>query len=260
MKDKEKIFELLREAAETPDEERYVEDLIRKVNFEQPEIIEVDECHVKFDGRVFRKDTRTGYYEANCSLHREIWRFFHGEIPKGYEVHHRDLNRSNNDITNFDLLTKAEHKKIHVATLKTFKCQVCGRKFKAGSVSRYCSKECRKEGVRRKYLKKYTCEYCGREFEATRHYPYRFCSKVCAGLANRKITRETITCAVCGKKFTAKACAHRKYCSLKCYHEAHSKGSEIKTCPVCGKEFKAKISAHSKYCSRKCYNNRPKKH
>ena len=225
MKDKEKIFELLRGAAETPDEERYVEDLIRKVNFEQPTIIKIDERHVKFDGRVYRKNGKTDYWVTSYSLHRDIWRFFFGEIPKGYDIHHSDLNHSNNDITNFELLTKAEHQKIHFNQLKTFKCRVCGR-----------------------------------EFEATRHYPYRFCSKVCAGLANRKITRETITCPICGKIFTAKACAHRKYCSLKCYREAHSKGSEIKTCPVCGKEFKAKISAHSKYCSRECYNNRPKKH
>ena len=264
MRDKEKIFELLRAAAETSDEERYVEELICKVEKIMPPIEQIDNRHVHFVDRVYRRDSRNGYYEAHCSLHREIWRFFHGEIPADYEVHHRDLNRNNNDITNLELLTKAEHKKIHAANLKTCKCKVCGREFQTRSVgnkNRYCSKECRNEGACQRYLKKYTCEYCGREFEADKHHPHRFCSKVCAGLANRKITRETITCQVCGKEFTAKACAHRKYCSMQCYRKLRAGGgTEIRACPVCGKKFTTKISANQKYCSRECYNNRLKKH
>ena len=35
------------------------------------------------------------------------------ELPKGYEVHHIDMNKLNNDINNLAVLTKSEHAKVH---------------------------------------------------------------------------------------------------------------------------------------------------
>ena len=34
-------------------------------------------------------------------------------LPKGYEVHHIDMNKLNNDINNLAVLTKSEHAKLH---------------------------------------------------------------------------------------------------------------------------------------------------
>lgn len=228
MKDKEKIFELLRAAAETPDEERYVEDLIRKVEKIMPPIEQIDEKHVKFDGRVYRKDERKQYYESHFSLHCEIWRFFFGEIPKGYDVHHSDLNRNHNDITNFELLTKSEHQKRHAAAkMSKFTCIVCGREFETATVFHnncYCSDECRKIGAIQRSLinsKSCICEFCGREFLTPAYRNSRFCSQTC--LNKSKERRETKKCPCCGKEFTSKICEHKKYCSIKCYHEARRK-------------------------------------
>ena len=37
-------------------------------------------------------------------LHRTVWEFHNGTIPKGYHVHHKDGNRSNNAIENLTLM------------------------------------------------------------------------------------------------------------------------------------------------------------
>lgn len=35
------------------------------------------------------------------------------QLPEGYEVHHIDMNKLNNDINNLAVLTKSEHAKVH---------------------------------------------------------------------------------------------------------------------------------------------------
>lgn len=45
--------------------------------------------------------------------HRVIWEQYHGKIPKGYIIHHKDENKLNNDISNLQLVTRAQHSKIH---------------------------------------------------------------------------------------------------------------------------------------------------
>jgi len=42
-------------------------------------------------------------------LHRDVWEFYKGPIPKGWDIHHIDLDRENNAIENLECLPKAEH-------------------------------------------------------------------------------------------------------------------------------------------------------
>jgi hypothetical protein len=49
--------------------------------------------------------TEKGYvYE-----HRFIWETLRGPIPKGYTIHHKDGDRTNNDINNLEMLPKGVH-------------------------------------------------------------------------------------------------------------------------------------------------------
>lgn len=45
--------------------------------------------------------------------HRFIWEAVNGAIPNGYEIHHKDHNRSNNSISNLELIESSLHKHIH---------------------------------------------------------------------------------------------------------------------------------------------------
>jgi HNH endonuclease/Helix-turn-helix domain of resolvase len=46
-------------------------------------------------------------------LHRDVWKSVHGDIPMGYDIHHKDEDKSNNDIENLELLPTAEHTQLH---------------------------------------------------------------------------------------------------------------------------------------------------
>ena len=45
--------------------------------------------------------------------HRIIWETAFGEIPNGFEIHHIDHNRTNNSISNLELVEASQHKKNH---------------------------------------------------------------------------------------------------------------------------------------------------
>lgn len=45
--------------------------------------------------------------------HRFVWEVVNGAIPKGYEIHHKDKNRTNNSINNLELIESSTHKSNH---------------------------------------------------------------------------------------------------------------------------------------------------
>ena len=71
---------------------------------------------VEYGGRKYGIGAQ-GYYRCTTGdrhlLHRQVWADVNGAIPDGYEIHHQDHNKLNNDIGNLQLLTKAEHAELH---------------------------------------------------------------------------------------------------------------------------------------------------
>ena len=201
MKDKENLFKLLREAVETSAELATLDEFIKKINREMPPIEIIDDTHQKFDGLIYRKHKHDGRYYFSTSLTRSVWKFFNGEIPDGYEVHHLDDDKYNDDISNLALLTREEHLKLHadrrrgVKTFrepkqKTFVCEYCGKQFTAlttNGVRRYCSRKCRNrhQEQNKNRFEDRVCQFCGKIFKACKHKPTKFCSKDC-GYASRR--------------------------------------------------------------------------
>lgn len=82
---------------------------------------------------------RDGYYESTITdrlmLHNYNWEKVNGKIPKGYELHHIDLNKLNNDVSNLQLVTPKEHTEIHAKLRngsgmnKKVKCIETGEEF-----------------------------------------------------------------------------------------------------------------------------------
>jgi DNA-directed RNA polymerase sigma subunit (sigma70/sigma32) len=67
---------------------------------------------VTFDG--FKYTLRnTGYYGKTTGertlLHRDMWESVNGKIPENHDIHHRDFNKQNNSMSNFELISKSEH-------------------------------------------------------------------------------------------------------------------------------------------------------
>lgn len=67
----------------------------------------------------------TGYYQVklrknklrfNRYVHRIIWETFKGNIPDGYEINHINHDKSDNSLSNLELVTHSEN--LHKAFLK----------------------------------------------------------------------------------------------------------------------------------------------
>ena len=57
--------------------------------------------------------TRIWVGDCHRMLHDIVWENANGSIPDGYEIHHIDGDKQNNDIENLKLVTPLEHKRIH---------------------------------------------------------------------------------------------------------------------------------------------------
>ena len=75
----------------------------------------ISETKIEFNGiTYYRLGGPGGFYKNNGKfLHRKVWEFFKGPIPKGFHIHHIDHDRDNNDISNLDCISAREHNSYH---------------------------------------------------------------------------------------------------------------------------------------------------
>ena len=185
---------------------------------------------VWFNGVRFVKDDTTGYY-LNSSirkrLHRYVWEFYNGEIPDGYHIHHTDLDKDNNDISNLELLTAEQHIKLH-ADLRQGECSESQRQHLSnirslasdwhGSVE---GKEWHKDQYAKSLglitEKELTCDNCGATFKS-KGSRARFCSNKCKSSFRRKskVDYVELQCVVCNSTFSRNKYYKNQTCSRSC--------------------------------------------
>lgn len=187
------------------------------------------------DGYRFLKDEKSGYWQCNefiktygkpKRLHRYIWEKYHGQIPKGYQVHHIDENKDNNDISNLELLSEHDHLYLHGKEKAKNKKWL--HEFQSHGIS--VAPEWHKSKAGHEWHKAH--------YEKTKDKLYE--------------THE-YTCIQCGKKFIGHY--HSKYCSNACkskYRRDHHLDDVERTCVICGKKFKTNKYSKTKTCSRSC--------
>lgn len=61
--------------------------------------------------------------------YRKIWETIYGPIPKGYEIHHIDGNRMNNDIENLRCVSIEEHYEIHYKQGDYLACTIMSKRM-----------------------------------------------------------------------------------------------------------------------------------
>lgn len=172
---------------------------------------------------------RCGFYFANSAasprrLHRAVWEAHFGPIPKGYQIHHVDGDRSNNRIENLDCLPGSAH-----ATGHGFenRCRIS----EMGRAHQFRTRDWHRsqaglEWHRDQYQRTQdalharfaaTCDCCGQTFEAaisTKNNAVRYCSRACKAHARRLsgIDDEQRQCRRCGATYTANRYSLRKAC------------------------------------------------
>ena len=77
------------------------------------EVTKISSTVQKFDGKSYYL---CGQYfqRKGVRLHRRVWEYHNGEIPAGCHIHHKDGDRSNNDVGNLELLPGREHSSLHM--------------------------------------------------------------------------------------------------------------------------------------------------
>ena len=74
--------------------------------------------HVARDHYVRFSPCKNGKY-AKVSVHRAMWEAFNGPIPEGMEINHKNLDRADNRLDNFELVTHRENIQHAIDAYKT---------------------------------------------------------------------------------------------------------------------------------------------
>ncbi len=134
-------------------------------------------------------------------LHRTVWQYHNGDIPKGYHVHHIDGNKSNNSIENLALLPGKEHLSNHMKEPERVEKsrQSIHKAVKAATVwhgtsegAEWHSKHA-KEYWASAPMNEYKCDFCGKTFysRAVRYKGNHFCGGNCkAAFRRRRLKNE----------------------------------------------------------------------
>lgn len=252
-------LEVLRNFAEN-DFELHRIDVLEKDLTEPPQVEIIDDTHQKFNGVTF-KANKDGHLFYPLSLHRAVWFYYYGDIPHNnvYDIHHKDLNPANNDVSNLQLLTISEHRKLHneMVDYAQYTCEVCGKNFASRKINNdvhFCSRRCYGKWVHHKNIETRKCVICGKDFQTSKYRHTQTCSYSCRAKLGAQSTKESYqkVCKVCGKTFVTND-AYRKCCSPDCSKKAKIKPEAEIVCPVCGKTFKQN-QKHPDHicCSKSC--------
>lgn len=190
-----------------------------------------------FNGRLYYLRESQGYYYAprkdrkGCDmLHRMVYIHYNGEISKGYHIHHKDGNKSNNDISNLECIKGTEHIRHHSLTLTEEQLEEKKRNLQEnvrpkadiwhGSEAGREWHKFHYETVKEKMHQRMNniCVVCGKEYETSKRKDAKYCSKNCAAKGRRisGIDDEIRICEFCGKEFSANKYSEVKYCSSEC--------------------------------------------
>jgi hypothetical protein len=188
---------------------------------------------VEWGGRVWRRYPESKrrnhrvYFQCHASagsplwLHQEVWKAAHGEIPDGYEIHHKDDDSLNNALDNLDCIPLAEHRKRHSGR--------CSDKMRShldavrplaaawhGSEAGHAwhSEHAVKVAAERRPSVR-SCKVCGADFASVHAYA-TFCSQACRDRgrpARRKLHQRT--CVGCGVVFATDR-NRARFCTRPC--------------------------------------------
>lgn len=162
-------------------------------------------------------------------LHRAVWESVHGDIPKGFHIHHIDGDTRNNAIENLECINPKDHASRHTWSAERKEQQ-----------ARFLSSI-------RELAKPWHSSDEGR----AKH-------REIGAMAYKQFVPVPKNCEACGKVFEPKALGNRdKFCSNACksaWRRTSGKDNEQRNCMQCGKSFVANRYTKSRTCGRSCAN------
>lgn len=192
--------------------------------------------HQYFNGKMFTRDEDTGYYLCSSKsdngsrkrMHVYVWEYYNGSVPAGYHVHHKDEDKSNNDISNLELKMGTEHLSFHgkekfeknmdKALKHLEEIRPMTKDWHRSNQGHEWHKNHYEKMKAKLYQKQnFKCLVCGKEFESTQ-VNSKFCSNNCKSQYRRTegIDNIEMECVVCGKRFVKNKYSKTETCSRQC--------------------------------------------
>lgn len=206
---------------------------------------------VIFNGEEYRRSPKSKYYfkyttrnserKGARQLHRAVWEYYNGEIPKGYHIHHIDGDIDNNDISNLECISASEHLSMHA------------KKNRENAEFRKANKE-----------QLLSVNNRAKEWHASEEGRKWHQEHAAESILKSTIHDKEKVCEYCGKRYMG--ITRQRFCSVSCQQKARTKrinkfGDLIRICDFCGKEYEAKAS-RQRFCCSSCkqkYQYRKKK-
>lgn len=186
-----------------------------------------------FNGLVYVRDDRTGYYLNSTyrrRLHRDVYEYYYGKIPKGYHVHHINMDKRDNSPQNLIAVSRRIHNRLHEDLMPEEK-----RKARIDNMLQNvipAAKEWHRSPEGREWHKAHYeqtkdalhkrkimhCEYCGKLFEGSDSPHSKFCSNACKSAYRRAMGYDNVEriCAWCAKPFMSNKYKNVRTCCRSC--------------------------------------------
>lgn len=207
--------------------------------------IVVSERCQEFAGRKFWRE-RQRYYKGWVKidgawsiryLHRAVWEFSNGPIPpgKGWHVHHRNGDPTDNRLENLDLLDAAAHlgdlhmteERREASRKRIHRAIQAARAWHGTESGRAWHSEHGKDGWRGRATTTKTCEHCGATYQTHRPEVSKFCHTLCKSASMRRRHGQApatgkppakidAVCAICAQTFHTRPKRSAPACSDRC--------------------------------------------
>lgn len=193
------------------------------------------------------------------TLHRVLWEEINGPIPKGFHVHHKDGDPTNNKIENLECLTPKDHFKAHKKLAENEPSKDIYAKVKLYHRSDRAKTRKLPWTVRKKEQLK--CLKCGCDYEkhiiCVRRFTF-LCDRCRIKRYNpSRVTPTLKNCEICQKTIVQKTSRQKRFCSKACKSKSRLKSkidNESRLCLICKQEFDINKYAPTVTCSFMCRN------
>jgi hypothetical protein len=189
---------------------------------------------IVIDGISFCRDDSTGYYlngTIGVRAHRYVYAKKHGPIPPGYHVHHKDEDKSNNEIDNLELMFGTDHFTYHGQknaddpdwlawsreNMRVNACHAAAEWHRSPEGREWHSKHA-KQIAQTRESSDFKCEQCAASFRAIDNGRVKFCSNACKSAWRRGSGVDNVTrvCECCGAEYERNKYAKTRTCSKSC--------------------------------------------
>lgn len=185
-------------------------------------------------GRQFYLDKKKGYWISTdyprIRAHVWVYKNHHGAIEKGFHIHHKDGDKSNNDISNLEKLSSFDHLSLHSSKAENRKrssewCNNIRHLTKAWHASEEGKEWHRQHALNMGFgriSRVCQCENCSITYTCFKLSNSRFCSNNCKSSWRRKsgVDNIMISCPKCNQNFLKNKYAKTRNCSRKCANSA----------------------------------------